>query len=196
MRQGITKIEILIGVAVICLAGMFVVPGYRAKGVAEARARCLSNLGAVGDALTAYLRDSGDVWPAVSKLQSVQTHDPAWPTLGTVLKPYLPTDTDVLHCPADRRLLPSDHKLSAKFGSSTTWRETEGASYEWLMGDAYAGKKVGQESLASAKGFGMGRADMPLISEFEPFHKGDGQGSFNTLNADLKPRTARDEVAR
>lgn len=196
MRQGISKIEILIGVAVICLAGMFLVPGYRAQGVAEDRARCLSNLAVIGEGLAAYLRDSGDVWPAVSKLRSVQTHDPAWPTLDAVLKPYLSGNADVLQCPADRRLLQSDHKLFAQFGARTTWHETEGASYEWLMGDAYAGKKVGQEPLASAKGFGMGRADMPLISEFEPFHKGDGQGSFNTLNADLKPRTARDEVAR
>lgn len=195
MKQGISKIEILVGAFVVAMAGVVLVPGMRSRNVAEDRAKCLSNLEGLSKALCAYLKDSGDTWPAISKLKSVQLHDPAWPTLPLVLEKYLPSGQEVLRCPADRRELAAGHPLAKQFGRTTTWYETEGTSYEWLMGDVYAGKKIGQESLASAKGFGMGRADMPLISEFEPFHKGDGNGSFNTLNADLKPRTARDEVA-
>lgn len=196
MRQAITKIEILIGAVVLVAAGIVMVPGLASRGIAEDRERCLANLGFVGEAMAAYFEDSGDTWPAISKLRSVQIHTPAWPTLTDVLGKYTSGGVEKFHCPADRRALSKDHALYKEFGGETTWFETEGTSYEWLMGDAYAGKKIGQESLASAKGFGMGRADMPLISEFEPFHEGDGKGSFNTLNADLKPRTARDEVAR
>ena len=183
MRQAITKIEILIGAVVLIAAGIVMVPGIAARGIAEDRERCLANLGLIGKSMAAYLEDSGDTWPAISKLRSVQIHSPSWPTIPDVLTKYASGGSELFHCPADRRELSKDHALYKQFGGRTTWFETEGT-------------KFGQGSLASAKGFGMGRADMPLISEFEPFHEGDGKGSFNTLNADLKPRTARDEVAR
>ena len=67
-------------------------------------------------------------------------------------------------------------------------------TYEAVLGFGqwpYGGKKVGQESLSRAQGFGFGRADQPLLADFEPFHKGDGGGTINTLFADLKARTAR-----
>jgi hypothetical protein len=99
--------------------------------------------------------------------------------------------SDAFHCPADRRILPGDSPLRKKFSEKTTYFETEGTSYEWWFGEVYGGKKVGEESLSKAGGFGMGRADQPLLSDFEPFHSGDDQGAINTLNADLKPRTTR-----
>ncbi len=123
-------------------------------------------------------------------------HHPPWPTLPKVLDKYLAktvSGKSAFECPADKRVIDPDSPLAKKFPKDTTWFETEGTSYEWLWGEAYGGKKVGEESLAQAKGFGMGRADQPLLTDFAPFHAGDGGGSFNTLNADLKPRTARDE---
>jgi hypothetical protein len=108
-----------------------------------------------------------------------------------VLEPYLSGDKEAFHCPADKRVLSADSPLLKTFPSSTTWFATEGTSYEWVMGDAYGGKKVGDESLAKASGFGLGRADQPLLTEFDLFHKGDNEGALNTLNADLKPRTSR-----
>lgn len=97
----------------------------------------------------------------------------------------------VFHCPADVRRLTADSPLAKKFPGTTTYFATEGTSYEWWFGDIYGGKKVGEETLRKAGGFGMGRADAPLLTDFEPFHKGDDQGAVNTLNADLKPRTMR-----
>lgn len=196
-RHAVTKIDLLIGLFVVVLLVMLVVPSVSSGGKrAEHRAACLTNLAAVGTALTAYLQDSDQTWPCVEKLRSLPIHDPPWPTLPKILERYTAGRSEIFRCPADQRELSSDSPLFAQFGGSTTWWATEGASYEWLMGEAYCGRKVGAESLSSAKGFGMGRADMPLISEFEPFHEGDGGGSFNTLNADLTPRTARDNVKR
>ena len=126
----------------------------------------------------------------MAKLSSVELHSPSWPILPTVLRPYL-NNAEVFHCPADRRELAADSPLLKSHPRETTYFETEGTSYEWYWGEAYGGKKVGEESLTRAKGFGMGRADSPLLADFEPFHKGDDQGSLNTLNADLKPRTTR-----
>lgn len=191
---GVAKIEILIVLLVLTAGGIVFLPSWARSGIAEKRQACLSKLGEIGKALTAYLNESDQTWPHVAKLRSVALHDPPWPTLPVVLGRYVQDDAAVFRCPADERRLAADHPLAREFGAKSTWWKTEGTSYEWLMGEAYGGKKVGQEVLSKAGGFGMGRADMPLITEFEPFHDGDGGGSFNTLNADLKPRTARDNA--
>jgi|CXWL01.1.fsa_nt_gi hypothetical protein len=151
----------------------------------------MANLSQIGGAMSAYLTANDQHWPYVEKLSSVKRHTPPWPTLPVVLEPYLAGDKEAFHCPADTRELAADSPLAKTSPSSTTWFATEGTSYEWLMGDSYGGKKVGDESLAKASGFGLGRADQPLLTEFDLFHKGDDEGALNTLNADLKPRTAR-----
>ncbi len=181
----------MIAAGVLCLAAYFIVPALRRASVGADREACLANLGRIGRALESYLADHDRRWPHVAKLDSVKLHDPPWPTLPAVLAPYTGKDLEVFHCPADRRRLASDSPLRARFSAQTTYYETEGTSYEWHWGTAYGGHRVGEESLSRADGFGLGRADQPLLADFEPFHKGDGGGSFNTLNADLRPRTTR-----
>jgi len=192
-RRAVSKIEILIAAAVVAVAAWLLVPRLVERDTAARRERCLANLGQIGRALTAYLDDNDQVWPYVSKLSSVKLHEPPWPTLPELLAAYV-ADLDIFHCPADERALAADDPLAKVFPGTTTWFETEGLSYEWMWGEAYGGQKVGAESLAKARGFGLGRADRPLIGEFEPFHGGDGGSGFNTLNADLKPRSARTET--
>ncbi len=191
--QAFTKIELLVAVAVLCLGGWLILPSYSQKRVAERRAQCLANLAEIGRALESYLQQSDRHWPYVAKLASIPLHDPPWPALPKVLQPFMAgSSTEVFRCPADRRSLNADSPLAKRFPRSTTWYETETTSYEWLWGEAYGGRKVGQESITSPRGFGFGPADQPLLADFEPFHEGDEQGSFNTLNADLKPRTSKD----
>jgi hypothetical protein len=197
MRQrALAKIDVLLIVLVV-LGGLFVllsrVTTVASQGPAADRARCLANLRIIGDGLTAYLEANDQRWPYVAKLRSTPMHDPPWPTLPAVLRPFLGdlADDKAYRCPADRRTLADDSPLVKQFSKRTTWFETEGSSYEWMWGEVYGGVKVGEESLAKARGFGLGRADLPLLADFEPFHAGDNEGTFNTLNADLKPRTAR-----
>ncbi len=195
-RKAVTKIDLLIGIFVVTVLILLMVPSFSVSNTAARRKVCLANLEQIGRGLTAYLEDSGQSWPCVAKLRTLELHDPPWPTLPTVIGRYIGDRSEVFQCPADRRELDPESPLVGEFGRTTTWWQTEGSSYEWLMGEAYCGKKVGEEMMGSAKGLGMGRADMPLISDFEPFHEGDSDGSFNTLNADLKARTARDNVKR
>ncbi len=190
-RMGVGRLEVLIAVGVLCLAAWLILPGVRRARTAAAREQCLSHLGEIANAFEAYLADNSLRWPFVAKLTTVKLHDPPWPILPEVLSAYLGGASEAFHCPADRRVLPPESPLRETFGKTTTWFDTEGTSYEYWMGGAYAGKIVGEESLSSANGFGLGRADQPLLTDFEPFHEGDGDGSFNTLNADLKPRTTR-----
>ena len=190
-RKAVKRIEVVLLVAVAGLTAYLGVSYFGQNRVAARRQACLANLGRIGEALGAYLKDHDDHWPFAEKLASVKLHDPPWPTLPVILSPYLGGDLTVFHCPADRRILPDDSPLLAKHSRSTTWFETEGTSYEHWLSDAYAGKKVGEEAMSKAGGYGLGRADQPLLTDFQPFHKGDGGGVFNTLNADLKPRTTR-----
>ncbi len=184
-------VAILVVLVLAGLVGYRFVPEIMKGQIDERRTACLGNLRVISQGIQSYLYANENRWPYVAKLATLELHQPPWPTLPTALKSYV-SEREVFHCPADRRELSADSPLLKNYPRETTWFETEGLSYEWSWSDAYGGKKVGEESLAKAKGFGMGRADQRLLTDFEPFHKSDGKGSLNTLNADLKPRTSRD----
>ncbi len=191
LRLGITRVEIAIVVLVLAGGGWYLSSSIGRSRAASQREACVWNLNEIGRAVSSYLSDHDQHWPYVAKLGSFDIHTPAWKTLPEILKSYTANRTDLFRCPSDRRKLAKDDPLYTRFSRNTTWFETEGTSYEWLWADVYGGKKVGEEALSKAAGFGMGRADQPLLRDFEPFHDGDELGSFNTLFADLKARTAR-----
>ncbi len=193
-RPALTKIEVLVAVCLLCLGAWFLIPAMTRSQVAAKRAQCLVNLQGIGRAIGNYLEDSGNVWPCVAKLRSFDLHDPPWPTWPDVLTGYHAATERLFRCPADERTLDAGSPLAERFGTQTTWFETEGTSYEWTWAEAYGGKTVGEETLGSGSGAGRSRADQPLLTDFEPFHKGDDQGAFNTLFADLRARTARTGV--
>jgi type II secretory pathway pseudopilin PulG len=195
LRLAVAKVELMLAALVLAMAAYLLVPAGQSARAEKARAACLANLEQIGRALQNYLKDSDNRWPSVAKLASVSPGPNPWPTLPTALKPYL-AEASVFHCPADVRRLEEDSPLRQRFGRTTTYFETEGTSYEWWFGELYAGRKVGEENLSKAAGFGMGRADQPLLTDFEPFHRGDERGDYNTLNADFKPRIARSRPGR
>jgi type II secretory pathway pseudopilin PulG len=191
LAKAFTKVELAVVALVLGTAAYLVTPVLNGRTIARDRARCLANLGQIGAALNQYLTESGNHWPYISKLESLPSGSPPWPSLPKTLDRYVSNKREIFHCPADRRVLSAESTLRQKFSEKTTYFATEGTSYEWWFGEAYGGKKIGEESLGKSTGFGLGRADQPLLSDFEPFHKGDEQGAINTLNADLKPRTTR-----
>jgi hypothetical protein len=194
-QQGLSRIEVVIGLVVLCGAAYLLIPSLGSSEVETKRAACLAQLGQIGKALGSYLQEHEETWPYVGKLKTFDVHTPPWPTLAVVLKPYASGDPDVFHCPADRRVLTSDSPLAKQFSTKTTWFETEGLSYEWMWAEAYGGRKVGQEERSKAGIMGgLDRADQPLLADFEPFHAGGVGGAFNTLYADLRARTARTQT--
>jgi len=196
-RQGITRIEVLFALLVLGGVAYLLIPALGTSRTEARRAACLANLSQIGGALESYLRDHENTWPYVAKLRTLEVHTPPWAVLPTVLSPYTSNKPDVYHCPADRRTLAADSPLIKQFPTSTTWFETEGSSYEWMFGEAYGGKKVGQEERSKAGVLGgLERADQPLLADFDVFHA-DGQGgAFNTLYADLRARSARTKGQR
>lgn len=196
-RLGFSRVELI---AVLCLAGVAAavalpILSSGGRGVAADRAACLANLDRIGRALSDYLEASGDRWPSVAKLKTMDVHDPPWPTLPIVLAPFV-EDPEVFHCPADSRLPPPNGPLARQYGTKTSYFETEGTSYEWQFADTYGGVKVGDDLMSRSEGFGLGRADQPLVRDFGLFHEGDDQGTFNTLYADLKARSSRGDRGR
>jgi type II secretory pathway pseudopilin PulG len=190
--SGVTRIEVLVGVVVLCLIAYLLIPTSGPSRAEAARAACLNNLMQVGQALGSYLKEHEDTWPYVAKLKTFDVHTPPWPMLPSVLSAYTRSEPDVFRCPADHRVLAADSSLTKQFPTKTTWFETEGISYEWMWGEAYGGKKVGQEERSKAGLLGgLERADQPLLADFEAFHAGDQGGAFNTLYADLRARPAR-----
>ena len=124
-RPGLSRIEWLAVVFVLSLAGtMAVYLSPTGGGVAARRAACLANLSEIGQAMGGYMEASDDHWPAVAKLKSLAVHDPPWPMLPEVLKPYV-EDAGVFRCPADSRTLAPDSPLAKRFPRRTTYFDTE-----------------------------------------------------------------------
>ncbi len=176
-------------------AGAFGVQAMQRMSRESRRQQCLSNLEVIGRAMSEYAAQSGGKWPWVAKLPSVEDHQPAWHSLPEVLRPFMEGQAERFRCPADTRTLEEGHPLFGKFGEHTTYFETEGTSYEWVLQNLYAGQPVGRDPLTRADGFGMGAADQPIVWDFGPFHaRGDEPGAFNILYADFKARPERGQL--
>lgn len=192
IQRGIARIEVLALVCCVAVSGMMVgaCDGKSAGRIEADRNQCLANLKDIAAALSAYHQANDQRWPYIEMLKSAPMHTPPWSSLADALKPHLTDPAKSLRCPADVRTLEDESPLLAKFSRKTTWFETEGTSYEWSFAAAYGGRQVGKEDFG--KLMRLGRADQPLLRDFDTFHDGDDAGSFNTLNADLKPRTSRE----
>lgn len=188
----ISKLEIVALLIVAALAAYVYVPVLQQNRAKSLQAACAFNLTTIGQGLSDYMEANDARWPYVDKLGSISRHDPSWPILPDVLSPYI-NDRSVYRCPADVREI-EDAELIKKFGTRSTWFETEGLSYEWLWADAYGGRRVGKEKLSRVSGRGKGRADQDLLSDFDFFHK--SAGGTNILFADFVVRPAnKDELS-
>jgi len=194
-RAAFGRRDAVVLVAVIAAAAALGIPTLQRVNRESRRTRCLANLSTIGTAMGEYIAQSAGHWPAVARLPSAEYHQPAWPSLPKVLSPFLSDVSAAFRCPADRRLLAEDHPLRKQFGARTTYFESEGTSYEWVLQELLAGQAVGRDPLARAEGLGMGPADQPIVWDFEPFHAhGDEKGAFNILYGDLKARPERGQL--
>lgn len=194
-RAGFSRRDLVVVVVVLLAAGAYGVPALQRMSRESRRQQCLSNLDLIGRAMSEYTAQSGGKWPWVAKLPSLEDHKPPWHSLPEVLRPFMEGQSERFHCPADSRTLDEGSPLRAKFGEHTTYFETEGTSYEWVLQNLYAGQPVGRDPLTRVDGFGMGAADQPIVWDFGPFHAhGKESGAFNILYADFKARPERGQL--
>jgi len=194
-RAGFSRRELVVVIVVLAAAGAFGLTALQRVSREARRQQCLSNLDVIGRALSEYTAQSGGKWPWVAKLPSLEDHQPPWHSLPEILRPFMEGQADRFHCPSDTRTLGEGSPLRAKFPEHTTYFETEGTSYEWVLQNLYAGQPVGRDPLTRADGFGMGAADQPVVWDFGPFHAhGNESGAFNILYADFKARPERGQL--
>jgi hypothetical protein len=191
-KKGVTWAEAIILIAALVVV---VVIGSLALGrmhQAAQRTTCLRNLEIIGKGLSEYVGQNGGFWPFVAKLPSAEYHTPPWPALPDVLAPFMAGQQSAFHCPSDVRHLEEKSPLLARFPKQTTYFETEGTSYEWVLQEFYGGRAIRADAIRSAGGLGLGPADQPLLWDFRAFHGKEGEpGSINLLTADFKARPVR-----
>jgi len=179
---------VMIAAVVSAIAAASAALALRKSRTNAARKQCVANLQRVGQAISSYWTESNRTWPFIAKLPSSDLHDPPWQGMAAVLGRHVGT-SEAFHCPADRRTLADEEPLRKKFPARTTYFETEGTSYEWLL-MVYGGRPVGKETVTGKRAFGGGAADQPIMWDFEPFHGGTNvAGALNILYADLAVRS-------
>jgi len=117
-RLAFTLVELIVVIAIIALMAGLGMPAYE-RAIATARsAKCGSNLGAIGVALSQAATDNNNEYPPIQEAGG-PVYPPTVPaqSLYNTLSPYGLTSND-LQCPTD-------------MGSSPTAFSQYGSSYEW-----------------------------------------------------------------
>ncbi len=167
MRKGFTLIELLVVISVIGLLSAILLPvTMKVRGAAR-QVECVSNLGQLGKAITLYTDDNEHWYPCAACLPSTESKN-GLPRIRDLLEPC--ASPDVFECPDDK---PTDPEYT--FG---TYYEGEGSSYEWA--EICNHMKVGMAiTFAPFK-----LEDVPILRDYEPFHKRGGKIGLNFLFVD------------
>jgi len=166
-RKGFTLIELLVVMSVISLLSALLLPvTMRVRGAAR-QVQCVSNLGQLGKTVNLYTDENDHWYPIAACLPSTEPED-GLPRIRDILEPL--ADAAVFECPDDR---PTDPAYT--FG---TYYEGEGCSYEWA--EICNHRKVGMAiTFAPFK-----LEDVPILRDYEPFHKRGGKLGLNFLFVD------------
>lgn len=195
VRHGFSRRDLIVVVLLLAGGAALGVPVLQRYSREARRTQCLENLQIIGRAMSEYVLHNGGHWPHMAKLPSLEDHQPPWPDMTVVLGPFMSGQMDRFRCPSDVRTLSDDSPLRKQFPARTTYYETEGTSYEWVLQLLSAGQPVGRDLLTRAGGLGIGRVDQPIMWDFEPFHRhGAEPGSYNVLYADFNARPGRGEL--
>ncbi|MBI2191082.1 MAG: type II secretion system protein [Planctomycetes bacterium] len=159
---GLTLLELVVVAAILGLLAAILVPGLGRGGSLARQVRCLDHLRQVGLALRAYTATNFYCLPDCTRRPSLPPlGEENLPGLASILMPWL-DERRVLQCPGD----------------DGRFMRLEGTSYEW--NSLLNGKAVGQERLIVV-GVSL---EVPLVSDYEPFHLPAGKPGKNFLYAD------------
>ena len=156
------------------------------------KAKCLSNLKQIGQAMSMYLDENDDRYPWAAEMPTIERilaqaegRQPM-PPISVALARQVGGQLEVFQCPADRNV-----ESAGQPWAGQTYFETEQTSYEW-RGGQFNGKKRGLDIFTSL--VGLRENETPMIYDFEAFHGGPERiGSLQILWADLN--VSDDEVA-
>ncbi len=162
-----TLVELLVSISVISLLAAILLPvTLRVRALAR-NTQCVSNLGQLGKAVDIYTEFSDTWYPCATIMPSTEP-EPGLPSIRELLEPY--SSPEVFRCPDDQ---PTDPEYTFP-----TYYEGEGSSYEWA--EIFSHLKVGMP--ASFVPFDV--EDVPMLRDYEPFHKRGSRIGTNCLFAD------------
>lgn len=166
--KGFTLVELLVVISVIALLSGILLPVTSAVRGYARRTQCLSNLSQLGKALNLYVDDNENWYPCASIMPSTEPPDGGLPRICDLLAIY--TAPSVFECPDDRPADP-EYPFPSYFSG-------EGSSYEWV--ELFNHRKVGE----SARFHWMNPDEVPMLYDYEPFHRRSGRSGVNGLFRD------------
>lgn len=145
VKKGFTLIELLVVIGIIAILAAILFPVFAKAREAARRTSCISNLKQLSSALTTYIQDYDEMWPACTanygapfyKLNDLFLSTPL-PPLTFVLIPYIKSN-EVWRCPTSRRLRVG---IDAIYGLSSEPYVLE-ESYAYANTEQYAELRMG-----------------------------------------------------
>ena len=178
-QLGLTRIEtlVVIGVLGLLLIIFFLLPVFGQRRDKMAHMQCLDNLRELGAAVYLYADDHDARLPSAEREPSnpVNSTNPL-PCICELLTNYVDMSQQPFFCPGDK----------GPRGQPPSYYIREGTSYEWN----YKNNGRSVEDMTAQGGVG----EIPLMYDYENFHRGPAGPSKNILLGDgraeplMKPR--------
>lgn len=195
-----TLIELLVVVAIITVLVGLLVPSLAGVRAAAKDVECKSNLHSIGQAIQLYLDDNNGYYPPMANLptyEPVEHSKHPRPGMHEILGPFVGEQQEVFECPADKITNPGTKTSPGP--NQNTYFEWQGSSYQprgalsivdedgyWYL--SKRGRMYGEDStVEELKVLFANPTRIPIIHDFEPFHRARGQegGATNALFADF-----------
>ncbi len=138
--SGFTLIELLVVIAIIAILAAILFPVFARAKAAAKQTQCLSNLKQIGAAITLYMGEYDDQFPAAidpsdkfdpnlwASQPAFQARIPTMPMMHEALQPYVKS-TEIFHCPSDSGTQVLDSHIPDPFYTSPSMFKTYGTSY-------------------------------------------------------------------
>ncbi len=165
-----TLIELLVVVSVIGLLTAILVPSFGSARRQAKRVACGAHLKQVGIAMAGYLSDSNDRLPRASSVPSIGPGPLGEAVyIADVLGPYVDSQDEVFHCPAD---LPGRFQREAP-NAGRSWFQSERSSYQYRV--QLAGRTMTEvANLFERMGRTYSENTIYVMRDFNNFHGKDG----------------------
>lgn len=140
MRRAFSLVELLVVIAILAILVGILFPVFARARASAKQSTCLSNLKQIGAAMTLYMADYDDMFPAAvdasdrfapgiwSDFPEFQARIPSMPLMHEALQPYAKSAA-IFRCPSDQGTRMLDSNFPTPFPAQPTLFQVYGSSY-------------------------------------------------------------------